>query len=231
MAVHMRLQRWWTGEALIAHFTFMFLLGVGRHFGTKLAHHRLRSWRRTTRHKPRRTRQGPRRKTFIGFWSGGAVVGDRRVYGSNRRTVVLVISSRRNWRSRRVGRKSVWIPRTSWAPRGVDVPWRQVLACQRMGVCVWHRWLWLRCRQPGLTAVPRCQHEGDLFFKESSRERGWEFGTFGIAMQAGVVAIFRSGYRESMMEGRLTSEISSAHPAVADEGATVNSLTTQNWPA
>jgi hypothetical protein len=54
--------------------------------------------------------------------------------------------------------------------------------------------------------------------------------TFGIAMQAGVVAILRSGYRESMMEGRLTSEISSAHPAVADEGATVYSLTTHNWP-
>ena len=105
VAVHMGLERRRTSESLVAHLALVLLLGVGRHLGAKLAHHRLRARRRASREQAGRTGQRPRQVSIVIRLRGGrAIIGHRRVDGADGRAIVGVIRAGRDRRSRRMGR-------------------------------------------------------------------------------------------------------------------------------
>lgn len=126
----MGLKRRRAGKPLVAHLALVLLLGVGRHLGAKLAHHRLGSRRRTSRQQVRRARQRPRQvAVLVRFRGSRAVVSHRGLHRCDRGGIVGVVSAGRDRRSRRVCRgETVGVTRASRAARAVDIARCHILA-------------------------------------------------------------------------------------------------------
>lgn len=130
VTIHMGLERRRAGEPLVTHLALVLLLCVGRHLGAKLTHHRLGSGWCASRQKVRGARKGPRQMTvLVGFRGGRAIIGNRRFHRCHRGTVVGVVASGGDRRSRRVsGGKAIRVARAPRAARTIDVARRQILA-------------------------------------------------------------------------------------------------------
>lgn len=81
VAVHVRLERAWSGESLVAHLALVLLLGAGRNLGAELAHHGLRRRRHLVCHQSVRPRQSaPGQRLDVRACCG--VIADGRIDGT-----------------------------------------------------------------------------------------------------------------------------------------------------
>src|SRR5271170_6204340 len=113
MAVHMRLEGAWSCKALVTHLALVLLLGIGRHFGGKLTHHRLR-WRNVGPDQLRWSWESARsrHRVVAGVRGGGAVICGR--IGRRHRAAIIWeasarfcgdggVAGQRSWETIRIG--------------------------------------------------------------------------------------------------------------------------------